>query len=251
MAKPPKKRTFNKVKTPPKPKKLIRRAYTPISRIDATASAVAKANAKMQRRLTKKMKEPVVVPLAESIVLVSDTAPRLDAGIKDRRGLWFYLIKSRIGILIMLSFLLVYSTLAQLGIKQKHNVYYALTQQAVAQPFNAVTHKQIGEYLEAQNNFNDAKREYHMAMTLGDKSGGDALVRIAHKEAAPQVIAETIIVWEAFVSEHPNYRDGWITLAVLRYQLRDKARALEAAQKALGVDPSYEFTQRLIGTLNK
>jgi len=51
---------------------------------------------------------------------------------------------------------------------------------------------------------------------------------------------ETIYKLEQLTQERPNYRDGWIQLAVAYYKNNDKDRALEALQKAKQIDPNNE-----------
>jgi cytochrome c-type biogenesis protein CcmH/NrfG len=51
---------------------------------------------------------------------------------------------------------------------------------------------------------------------------------------------ETIYKLEQLIQERPNYRDGWIQLAVAYYKNNDKGKALEALQKAKQIDPNNE-----------
>lgn len=44
--------------------------------------------------------------------------------------------------------------------------------------------------------------------------------------------------WEQILKERPDYRDGWIQLAAIYYQLGDKQKSKEAILKAKSIDPN-------------
>ncbi len=46
--------------------------------------------------------------------------------------------------------------------------------------------------------------------------------------------------WEQILIERPDYRDGWIQLAAVYYQLGDKEKAKNALVKAKTLDPLNE-----------
>lgn len=57
-------------------------------------------------------------------------------------------------------------------------------------------------------------------------------------------------VFEKIIAEKPQYRDGYLQLAFLYYQLYQKDLAEEYLQKALEIDPNYYFSnefKRLLG----
>lgn len=51
---------------------------------------------------------------------------------------------------------------------------------------------------------------------------------------------ETVYQWEQILTERPDYRDGWIQLAALYYQLGNKEKAKEAISQAKNLDPNNE-----------
>lgn len=51
---------------------------------------------------------------------------------------------------------------------------------------------------------------------------------------------ETVYQWEQILTERPDYRDGWIELATLYYQLGEKEKAKEAISQAKNLDPNNE-----------
>lgn len=55
----------------------------------------------------------------------------------------------------------------------------------------------------------------------------------------PQDIKKLILLWEEIVSQKPNYRDGYLQLAVLNYKVFEEKKAQESLKKALLIDPNF------------
>jgi len=70
-------------------------------------------------------------------------------------------------------------------------------------------------------------------------------LRILGMQAQVKADQETIYKWEQITLERPNYRDGWIQLAVSYYKNNDKEKALWALQKAKEIDPNNEILPRV------
>lgn len=66
---------------------------------------------------------------------------------------------------------------------------------------------------------------------------------IAKQKRMP--IKNEIAYWENLIQETPTYRDGYLKLATLYWQLEDKEKVKENLDKAIEVDPNYEETKRL------
>ena len=66
----------------------------------------------------------------------------------------------------------------------------------------------------------------------------------------PEDIRRLIAAWEKIIEEKPNYRDGYLQLAILHYKLYENEKAKEYLQKALDLDPNYEPTRELERILN-
>ena len=69
------------------------------------------------------------------------------------------------------------------------------------------------------------------------------------KEANPEEIKELIQSWEKILAEKPNYRDGYLQLALLYYKLYEDEKAAEYLQEALIIDPNFEAAKQLERTL--
>ena len=69
--------------------------------------------------------------------------------------------------------------------------------------------------------------------------------RVLGMQTEAKANRETILKWEQIVEERPNYRDGWVQLAVLYYKNGNKQKAKEALSQAKQVDPNNENLIRL------
>ena len=56
----------------------------------------------------------------------------------------------------------------------------------------------------------------------------------------PQRVREEIAFWEKVVLEKPDYRDAYLQLAILNYQIYEKEKAKFYLGKALNLDPNFE-----------
>lgn len=63
---------------------------------------------------------------------------------------------------------------------------------------------------------------------------------LARKQEMRQTITSEITYWENVTSQYPGYRDGYFRLALLRYQLGEGEKAMEALDTALRLDPRFE-----------
>lgn len=55
----------------------------------------------------------------------------------------------------------------------------------------------------------------------------------------PQDIQRLIILWEEIVAQKPDYRDGYLQLAVLNYKVFENKKAHDFLEKALAIDPNF------------
>lgn len=70
-------------------------------------------------------------------------------------------------------------------------------------------------------------------------------LRILGMQAQVKADQKTIYQWEQITQERPNYRDGWIWLAVAYYKNNDKEKAHQALQKAKEIDPNNETLSQI------
>ncbi len=65
------------------------------------------------------------------------------------------------------------------------------------------------------------------------------------QEENPKELKKLISKWEKIISENPNYRDGYLHLALYYFKLGKKEKAKENLSKALDLDPNYKPSKEL------
>lgn len=58
-----------------------------------------------------------------------------------------------------------------------------------------------------------------------------------------------ITYWQEFLSNKPDYRDGWLELGIAHYRLSQKDEAKECFKKALLIDPNCEAAKKFLRDL--
>jgi tetratricopeptide (TPR) repeat protein len=58
-------------------------------------------------------------------------------------------------------------------------------------------------------------------------------------------ISANLIFWQNEIKERPNYRDGYFSLALLYYQLKDYKNSSDSLEKAMEIDPNFEKGKEL------
>ena len=64
--------------------------------------------------------------------------------------------------------------------------------------------------------------------------------RILGMQTKVKADQETIYKWEQILQERPDYKDGWVQLAIIYYKIGNKQKALEALSTARKIDPNNE-----------
>lgn len=70
---------------------------------------------------------------------------------------------------------------------------------------------------------------------------------LSPKNQPPSIAAELrhkISTWEEIAQAKPDYRDAWLQLAKLHYELKEVNLAKYYVEKALQLDPNYEVAQQ-------
>jgi len=66
----------------------------------------------------------------------------------------------------------------------------------------------------------------------------------------PKKLKEEVVFWERETEREPNWRDAWLKLSSIYYQLNDLQKAKVAITKTLALDPNYEPTKQLQELIN-
>jgi len=119
-------------------------------------------------------------------------------------------------------------------------------------PYDFKSHLALAEKLLTNNQFEQAEQTLLLAQglqitnsanqkVLGETTNSQ-LQKLWQKKhyADPKDIQRLIDAWEKIVEEKPNYRDGYLQLAVLYYKIYENGKAKEYLNKALEIDPNFE-----------
>ena len=63
-------------------------------------------------------------------------------------------------------------------------------------------------------------------------------------------VLNQIAFWQSEIKTRPNYRDAYMSLALLNFQLRDLDKTRKNLDKALNLDPNFEKGRELEKLLN-
>ncbi|MBU1127197.1 MAG: hypothetical protein ABIH88_02775 [Patescibacteria group bacterium] len=66
----------------------------------------------------------------------------------------------------------------------------------------------------------------------------------------PKEIKKQIEYWEKVVKKKKDYRDAYLKLAILYFNLGDKKNSLENLKTAIEIDPNYDLGKKLLEELN-
>lgn len=103
-------------------------------------------------------------------------------------------------------------------------------------------HLDLAREYKKVNDLEEAKKELLIGLSFNpdDKELKEELGKIAKLQKQPQEILEEINLWEKTARDFPGYRDAYLKLTGLYYQLYQNDRAQDNLEKALLLDPNYE-----------
>lgn len=122
---------------------------------------------------------------------------------------------------------------------QRDHELSMLVKRVQAEPDRGDAHRQLGEYYEKQFLLEQAKYEYNLARQFGDPLAPLRIGRVEQKQQYPNEVRQAITVWQSFLVQHPDYKDGWLMVATWWYELGDKQQSMVALEKVLALDPEY------------
>ncbi|MCX6724873.1 MAG: hypothetical protein NTV20_02120 [Candidatus Shapirobacteria bacterium] len=124
-------------------------------------------------------------------------------------------------------------------------------------PYDFNNHLVLAEKLLANNQFEEAEKTLQLAQNLQVKNSpnlkvlgettSSQLQELWQKKHYddPKDIQRLIGAWGKIVQEKPNYRDGYLQLAILNYKIYENEKAEEYLNKALAIDPNFEPAKEL------
>lgn len=112
----------------------------------------------------------------------------------------------------------------------------------LARPFEAKPHQMLGEYYLGQGVPELARQELKLAKELG---ANDAQIAYDEAIAKKATLRAEITRWEQEMYDKPDYRDGYLKLASLYYQLGELEAARNNLLNAREISPNHPATKKL------
>lgn len=99
----------------------------------------------------------------------------------------------------------------------------------------------------SMNDLRDAKREagFLAGFYPGNVYAQKKMNQVNMLEGRPREVMSQIVFWEREVRSKPNYRDGYLRLAVLFWQVYKDNEARNYLKRALEIDPNYPPSREL------
>lgn len=116
----------------------------------------------------------------------------------------------------------------------------------LTRPLNPQPHLQLAEVYLNNNQLEKAHRQLLLAQKQMAKSNlTEQILQLVLKIHKPEKIRREIDYWQEIVKEKPDYRDAYLKLAVLNWQVYENEKARLFLQKALDLDPNYELGRKV------
>lgn len=134
-----------------------------------------------------------------------------------------------------------------------HQQSYQLLKEAIElAPNNPSLHFQLSQLYKNTNNWPEAQKELLIALELSPDSLSikKELTGVQKTLLEPKQVEEELTFWKKEIAAKPDYRDGWIQLAVRYYELYQLEDAKIALSKAYQLDPNFEATKKLMEVIN-
>jgi Tfp pilus assembly protein PilF len=140
------------------------------------------------------------------------------------------------------------------------NQFQLAKEQLIKNPGDFEAHLTLAEEYLANNQIKKAEKELLLVQknsenrkTVLGKQTSAKIDRLWQKkrESDPKDIRKLIGKWEAIVFEKPDYRDGYLQLALLHYKLYENQKARENLKKALELDPNFEPVKKMKKEIEK
>ena len=115
----------------------------------------------------------------------------------------------------------------------------SLKKQLLNNPQDLNSQLELIEIFLENHQFNEAEK---MLLLVSEKQNNNQIKKLWQQKhlTDPKDIKKLINFWEKIVAEKPNYRDGYLQLAILNYKIWQNEKAKENLKKALIIDPNFE-----------
>lgn len=156
------------------------------------------------------------------------------------------------------SLLLAIFTMSLLGIQRMISPLRQTQLQTLVDVWNPTVHEELARVYWAAGYLPEAIRELRVANSLpasaepgvlGETSATNDLE--ATWESEPARLEKSYAYWQSVIAAKPDYRDAYLALASLAYQLGHRIRAQTYLQKAVVLDPFSQTVENLTWALGK
>lgn len=106
---------------------------------------------------------------------------------------------------------------------------------------NPQAHLDLARAYEVTGDLENARREILIGLSFepNNKELQEGLTKIESLLRQPEEVKEEIGKWEKIVRDFPGYRDAYLELTALYYQLYQNGKARENLERALELDPNF------------
>lgn len=118
--------------------------------------------------------------------------------------------------------------------------------EALAQnPNDFDSHLILAEEFLKNNQVEEAEKELFLAQKI--QPNNYQLQELINQKQIqnPKDIKKLIVHWEKIIKQKPNYRDGYLQLALLHYKLYQNEEARRYLEEALVIDPNFKSAKEL------
>lgn len=124
--------------------------------------------------------------------------------------------------------------------KETRNPYLLATLKA---PWSPTTHEQLAQQYRQEGRTQQAVGELKLARVLGASTNTDEIFQWESERAQ---IESALAYWQTIAERHPDYRDAFLVLASLSYELGQFDRARAYLSRAEALDPYSEALKRFL-----
>ncbi|GEM_PF-1630277 len=115
-------------------------------------------------------------------------------------------------------------------------------------PYSATAHEDLAQVFWSQGYIDAGQKELLLAMTAASKNKTSVLgisSRLHSWEEEPERIQKEFTFWKQVAKEKPTYRDAYMQLSFLSYQLGYVKDAKEYLSRVQSLDPNSEYVEKM------
>lgn len=124
--------------------------------------------------------------------------------------------------------------------------YWQNNMSVLVRPFSSEAHISVATNAWNAGNWQLAKNELLVAQSLSNVLGTSTPLDLLRSwEEEPKKLKEQEVFWQTIAAQRPDYRDGFIQLAAISYQLNDNQKTVSYLDIARTLDPNFPAIQKL------